>query len=85
MDFTTSQTRTERLQLRVVVRPSRPQIIDDGGTVLDLYAGPYRSGRNIFRVLENISRNSKLSIVAKKIYISQKYLCLSMKNITKRC
>ena len=45
MDFTTSQTRTERLQLRVVVRPSRPQIIDDGGTVLDLYAGPYRSAK----------------------------------------
>lgn len=55
MDFTTSQTRTERLQLRVVVRPSRPQIIDDGGTVLDLYAGPYRSGKNISIVLENIS------------------------------
>ena len=48
MDFTTSQTRTERLQLRVVVRPSRPQIIDDGGTVLDLYAGPYRSAKIFF-------------------------------------
>ena len=48
VDFTTSQTRTERLQLRVVVRPSRPQIIDDGGTVLDLYAGPYRSGKIFF-------------------------------------
>ena len=42
MDFTTSQTRTERINLRVIVRPSVPQILDNTGAVLDLYAGPYR-------------------------------------------
>ena len=47
MDFTTSQTRTERIQLRVIVRPSVPQILDRAGTVLDLYAGPYREGSQV--------------------------------------
>ena len=44
VDFTTSQTRTERIHLRVIVRPSVPQILDNTGAVLDLYAGPYRWG-----------------------------------------
>ena len=47
MDFTTSQTRTERINLRVIVRPSRPQILDDRGAVLDLYAGPYEEGSQV--------------------------------------
>ena len=47
VDFTTSQTRTERINLRVIVRPSVPQILDNTGAVLDLYAGPYREGSQV--------------------------------------
>lgn len=47
MDFTTSQTRTERINLKVIVRPSKPQILDDGGSILDLYAGPYQEGNEV--------------------------------------
>lgn len=47
MDFTTSQTRTERIKLTVIVRPSRPQIYDDAGTVRDIFAGPYQEGSDV--------------------------------------
>ena len=47
VDFTTSQTRTERINLKVIVRPSQPQIVDGDGTVLDLYAGPYQEGSEV--------------------------------------
>lgn len=47
VDFTTSQTRTERINLKVIVRPSRPQIYDDAGTVRDIFAGPYQEGSDV--------------------------------------
>ena len=47
VDFTTSQTRTERLNLRVIMRPSRPRIFDDSGTVRDIFAGPYQEGSEV--------------------------------------
>ena len=47
VDFTASQTRTERINLRVVVRPGRPQIRDDAGTVRDIFAGPYQEGSEV--------------------------------------
>ena len=47
VDFTNSQTRTERTNLRVVVRPERPQIFDDTGTVRDIFAGPYLEGSDV--------------------------------------
>ena len=47
MDFTTSQTRTKRINLRVIVRPGRPQIFDDTGTVRDIFAGPYLEGSDV--------------------------------------
>ena len=47
VDFTTSQTRTERIKLKVIVRPGRPQIFDDTGTVRDIFAGPYLEGNDI--------------------------------------
>ena len=75
MDFTTSQTRTERLQLRVVVRPSRPQIIDDGGTVLDLYAGPYRSAK-IFSEFKKIFPATQKYPLSLKIFTYLKNICV---------
>ena len=47
VDFTTSQTRTERINFKVIVRPSRPQIFDDTGTVRDIFAGPYQEGSEV--------------------------------------
>ena len=47
MDFTTSQTRTERINLKVIERPGRPQIYDDAGTVRDIFAGPYQEGSDV--------------------------------------
>ena len=49
VDFTTSQTRTERLNLRVIIRPSRPRIFDDSGTVRDIFAGPYQEGSEVYK------------------------------------
>ena len=49
VDFTTSQTRTERLNLRVIIRPSRPRIFDDSGTVRDIFAGPYQEGSEVYQ------------------------------------
>ena len=47
VDFTTSQTRTERINLKVIVRPGKPHIFDDTGTVRDIFAGPYLEGNDI--------------------------------------
>ena len=33
--------------MKVIVRPSQPQIVDGSGTVLDLYAGPYQEGSEV--------------------------------------
>ena len=51
VDFTTSQTRTERLNLRVIVPPSKPLIFDDSGTVRDIFAGPYQEGTEVSKLL----------------------------------
>ena len=51
VDFTTSQTRTERLNLRVIVKPSEPRIFDDSGTVRDIFAGPYQEGTEVSKLL----------------------------------